>query len=319
MRCKICKNSHQNSTYEAREMMYGFRDKFTYLECQQCGCVQIVEIPSDMSKYYPASYYSLSISPTELFKNPIKKVAKRLRDSYAILNKGIIGMFFFDRYPEYILQSLSKTKITRSSRILDVGCGSGSLLYSLKNAGFHRVLGIDPYIENELQYKNGLMIMRQSIHQVTGEWDLIMFHHSFEHVPDPLETLRVCSTLLANEGVCLIRMPTVSSFAWRHYRTNWVQLDAPRHFFLHSTESIKLLSSRAGLQVAHISYDSTELQFWGSEQYTRDIPLESERSYHKNPSESIFSTSEIRAFTKKARQLNLQNNGDQAAYYLTKV
>jgi len=34
-------------------------------------------------------------------------------------------------------------------------------------------------------------------------------------------------------GWCVIRIPTVSSFAWEHYREQWVQLDAPRHFFLH--------------------------------------------------------------------------------------
>jgi len=32
-----------------REMMYGFRDEFIYIECSECGCLQIAEIPEDIS------------------------------------------------------------------------------------------------------------------------------------------------------------------------------------------------------------------------------------------------------------------------------
>jgi hypothetical protein len=135
-------------------------------------------------------------------------------------------------------------------------------------------------------------------------------------VADPLETLQSASRLLSKAGVCLIRIPTVSSYAWKHYGADWVQLDAPRHFFLHSTESLEILSERAGLKVVDVVYDSEGFQFWGSEQYRRNIPLLSPQSYMTNPSRSIFSDSQIREFEDRAQQLNLEKQGDQAAFYL---
>lgn len=57
--CNICGNDKGNRQHEAREMAFGLRDKFTYLECGSCGCLQLLNIPADMSRYYPGDYYSM--------------------------------------------------------------------------------------------------------------------------------------------------------------------------------------------------------------------------------------------------------------------
>ena len=36
MICKICGNIEENKVFKIREMMFGFRDKFTYFECSKC-------------------------------------------------------------------------------------------------------------------------------------------------------------------------------------------------------------------------------------------------------------------------------------------
>lgn len=312
MKCRVCDNSENNQIYEVQEMMFGYRDKFTYFQCSKCRCLQISEIPADMSKYYPSNYYSFSVSPT----NPIKKLVKKVRDNYAVSNKGFIGKLIFTKFPNETLRSLSSVQLTKNSSILDVGCGSGSLIQFLREFGFQNLLGIDPYIQEDIEYAGGVKILKKTIHNLEGKWDLIMFHHSFEHIPDPLETLQSVSRLLSKRGVCLIRIPTVSSYAWEHYRVNWVQLDAPRHFFLHSIESIKMLAEKTNLNLEKIVYDSTAFQFWGSEQYLKGIPLISEQSYNIAPSNSIFSTAEIKIFKQKTKKLNIENRGDQAAFYL---
>jgi len=153
------------------------------------------------------------------------------------------------------------------------------------------------------------------IQKVEGSWDLILFHHSLEHMPDQLETLKAASKLLTRNGVCLANLPTVSSYAWKKYRTSWVQLDAPRHFFLHSVKSLSILAEQAKLSLKGFFYNSTAFQFWGSEQYLKGVPLCSRRSYLENPSNSIFSRSQIKAFERKAKELNLIGQGDAAAFY----
>lgn len=55
---RICSNTESNRALIVREMMYGFGDTFEYIECAQCGCLQIREIPDDLSKYYPENYWA---------------------------------------------------------------------------------------------------------------------------------------------------------------------------------------------------------------------------------------------------------------------
>lgn len=325
MKCKIC-NSDKHNSYEAREMMFGLRDKFVYLECLECGCLQIAQIPADLSKYYPEEYYSFSssISKISAQKNTIKKFFKTRRDNFILFKKDWIGRIVNSFYPnDYLAGRFPGMddifSLKKSTKILDVGCGNGLLVYFLKECGLEKCLGVDPYIQKDTTYDNGLKILKKTIHELHQEFDLIMLHHSFEHVSDPLETLRSVQRLLSKEGICLIRIPTVSSYAWKHYRGNWVQLDAPRHLFLHSVQSMKLLAQKADLRLVKVCYDSTDFQFWGSEQYVKDIPLYADNSYFKNTKNSMFSEQEIRNFKKRARRLNEENQGDAAAFYFQKV
>jgi SAM-dependent methyltransferase len=281
-----------------------------------------LEIPANISKYYPSEYYSfsqnqLTRSSSKPAKSRFEEFLEKRRNTYALFDRGIIGKLLNWRFPpDEKLRSLSRVALTEESKILDVGCGSGSLLYSLKQIGFKNLLGIDKFIKEDMVYTNGLRIQKGELQNITGKWDLVMFNHSFEHMSDQLATLQTASKLLTRVGVCLINMPTVSSYAWKIYNTNWVQLDAPRHYFLHSVSSLRLLAEKAGLILKEVFYNSTAFQFWGSEQYLKGIPLRSARSYTENPSNSIFTASQIRRFEQKAKELNLKNQGDMAAFYL---
>lgn len=310
MKCAICDNQYNNRSYQVKEMMFGLGDIFTYFECLDCGCLQIAEIPANMRKYYPSNYYSF-LNPSNYLENPLIKILKRFRNSYAIFGKGLIGKLSFNIAPNLSLQSLIKANLSKTSRILDVGCGSGTLLNDLKNLGFDNLSGIDLYIDDDIKYDKGLTVLKKSIFDIDGQFDLIMFHHCFEHISNPSETLESVSKLLNKDGLCLIRIPTVSSYAWKFYKNNWVQLDAPRHFFLFSIESIKLLAEKTGFEIVDISYDSTEFQFLGSEWYLKNLPL-------INFSKSIFAHNKIKKFKKKAKELNEQKQGDQIAIYLKK-
>jgi hypothetical protein len=93
-------------------------------------------------------------------------------------------------------------------------------------------------------------------------------------------------------------------------------LDAPRHFYLHSEKSIAVAAEKAGLKIINSCRDSWDFQFWGSEQYIKNIPLKSQNSYSRAPKRSMFSKEDISSFTKKARELNELNMGDQAIFYL---
>lgn len=310
MVCRICGNSTKNAIYSVPEMMFGYRDRFDYFQCSSCKCLQIAEVPADMSKYYPPHYYSFTPKQRRFQKNPVDRALRRLKDHYTVFSHGILGSLISAISPNKKLAPLSKVGLSRDSRILDVGCGDGWRLYALREIGFRNVLGVDPYLHEDIRYENGLRVLKQSVYDVTGEWDLIMYHHSFEHVPDPVENLRAASKLLRAGGCCLVRVPTVSSYAWEQYRENWVQLDAPRHYTLPSLESMNVLAAKTGFHVQNVVFDSTKDQFQGSELYKRGIPLVTGKN--------IFSANQVRQWKREAKKLNKENRGDQAAFYLIK-
>lgn len=316
-KCRICQNSGNSQLYCVTEMMFGYQDSFTYFQCSNCGCLQISQFPEEISKYYPPNYSSFSQMTKQ--KKFYKLFLKRKLFDYAIFKKDLLGRILAQKYSfDKRLSSLSEININKESSILDVGCGTGKLLLSLKIAGFKKLCGIDPFIANSIIYENNLIIEKKFLHEMDGQWDLIMFHHSFEHIPDPIDTMKCVSRLLSPKGVCLIRIPTTSSYAWEHYKENWVQLDAPRHLFLHSLQSMELVAIAGNLHIEKVIYDSGTFQFWGSEQYLRNIPLLSEQSYLVNAEKSPFSENDIHVFKIKAERLNEEKRGDQAAFYLRK-
>jgi len=316
--CKICDNSIDNTYYKVREMMIGLREEFNYFQCTKCECLQIIDIPVNMDKYYPSNYYSfnqkLLIKDTKL-----KKWIAYHRANYALFNKGIFGMFLNYIHPNPIFRLIAMTNININSKVLDIGCGSGNILYSMKHSGMNNLKGIDPYIKEDIKYDNGLIIEKISINEEKEKWDLIMLHHVLEHMDNQKDVMKSIYDKLLDNGTCIIRIPTVSSYSWNNYKTNWVSLDAPRHFYLHSIKSFKLLVESHGFYIEKIIFDSTSFQFWASEQYIHDIPLMDARSYSEHPNNSIFESKDLAHFEKMSNKLNKDNNGDQFVAYLKKI
>jgi len=316
-RCQICGHADGNQLHVVREMMFGYRDSFEYLECAKCGCLQIKEPPPDLSKYYPDHYYSFR--KPALGRKASRALIKHQRAKYCLSGRGWIGLALSKviGVPGYY-EWLKRAKVTFDSAILDVGCGMGQLLLMLREEGFSNLVGVDPLVVEDIAYDNGVKILKRDLAAIEQQFDLIMLHHSFEHMPQPWLILKELYRLLKPDRYLLIRVP-VASFAWRHYGVNWMQLDAPRHLFLHTTKSVQLLADQAGFQVMEVIFDSTDLQFWASEQYLKDIPFRDQRSYYENPRRSIFSKEQIEAFQARAVELNNNHDGDQAAFYLYKA
>lgn len=316
--CKIC--GHQNEQtilFKVKEMMYGKRDEFDYFQCTHCECLQICEFPSNISSYYPANYYSFSPYDGKRFKGFIGHI-NRSKYSANIFRKTLFQKFIYRILPLSKFDFLLGLKINLESNILEVGCGNGNrLLYPLAELNFKNIMGCDPFIADSINYPNELIILKVDIFGISKKWDIIIYDHAFEHIENPQENLNQVSKLLNPDGICILRIPTVPCYAWSHYKTNWVQLDAPRHCFLHSPKSIEHLASKAGLKLDNIQYDSTHFQFTGSEKYITNIALLTARA--KGFIEFIKRKKKKLSYIKLAKKLNRESQGDQAVFYLSKT
>jgi SAM-dependent methyltransferase len=255
-----------------------------------------------MEAFYPKKYYAFgNLIQSTGFKNFLKILRKKIFD---------YGLWFFN-YPEYYgwLEPLGMSK---DKTIADIGCGNGQLVYEMWCSGYKNLSGFDPYLPKEISLQ-GLFLQKKDVTDVTGTYDYIMLHHSFEHMKSPLETMNKLSKLLNPRGKLLIRVPVTDAEVWEKEGINWFQLDAPRHFFIPSKKAMLILAERSGLKLSKVIFDSNENQFIITDMYRAG------KSYKDIQSGEWARSGSKMKLRQKAQILNRKQKGDQACFYFEKA
>jgi SAM-dependent methyltransferase len=300
----------------SKEMMFGLREPFRYRECRRCGCLQLVDVPDDLGKYYPPDYYSLKIAEP-LVDRPAAAFVRRVRAEVALrLPESVVERLVAqDRLPE-LFRWVCGLGLRTTSSIADVGSGGGEILLAFARQGFTNLVGFDRFLDSDHVIAGSIPLLRTDIDSDGKRYDLIMLHHSFEHMPDPRGTLRRLVSCLKPGGRLLIRVPVADSWAFEHYGADWVQLDPPRHLFVHTEASMRILANECGLEVVRSFRDGYGLQFWGSELYQRDIPLRQGSTSPPDRAREVLGEAALSDFDRRAKELNAAGTGDSGGVVL---
>lgn len=257
--CKICKCKDDHPTYIGQEIRLGLGDTFSYFCCNNCGCLQIEDIPQNMQKYYE-NYYSVEQRNEKAYW--LKNFIRRQLFAYRLNGKGNLGKiaakcsqdYFFNEAFEWIVPEM----FNFNSSILDVGAGYGRLLQKMSHSGFSDTHGIDPFIENDLEYKIGkrtLRIEKKDVYELNRQYDVIMLHHVLEHIPDQNTVFEHLVKRMHSQSKLIVVIPMMSEYIWHHLGMNGFQLaDVPRHFYIHTQKSLSFLSEKHGLQLISDKY-----------------------------------------------------------------
>ena len=321
MRCRACgANESRLGGLALKEMMYGSREEFAYARCGACGCLQIVDIPADLGRFYPPGYYSQRPRAEPAEKGRLRRwlvafVGRSLALqpesllSFALRRIGLVPADF-DTIGSYLTRSaLPHADVG----VLDVGCGSSPhRLTAMRRCGFSHVMGLDPFIEADTLFY-GVPVKKCMLDDMNGEFGLVMFHHSLEHMPDPFGALRKAYQLLMPGGCCLIRVPVMDTYFWRRYGPNWVELDAPRHLHLFSVGAIGAMAERAGFDVVHTEFDSELWEIESSEAYEAGVALVDQVA-PTNPSPEV--RARRKTLLAKLARLNALGDAGRACFYL---
>ncbi len=104
-----------------------------------------------------------------------------------------------------------------SSRVLDVGCGSGGLAPHLREQGAAYIAGIEPRMdlagvaaERLDDVFVGTVEEALASHLKESRWDLIVLADVLEHLVDPWAAMTGLGGLLSAGGMILVSVPNVS-------------------------------------------------------------------------------------------------------------
>ncbi len=305
--CDICNYKGKMKRFEAVDCNENLSDKvYTYFSCPDCGTMRLAS-PLGGRMEYASNYGSF----VHIKKKSINNSLRVKCDLYNLTGKGMLGRLYSHFImPQPYMRVIRKTA-SRHHKILDIGCGDGYLLNLLADLGYKNLTGIDLYIPDELAGDNGKFILKKgTIEDAENScFDLIISHHSFEHMEKPVYTMQQMSSKLKNNGSMILSIPIAGSHLFKRYGANWHQLDAPRHKYIHSVIGIDTIAGRAGLKIADIIYDTNSFSYFHSEKLARHYSLKSVKNMMNLPAK----------YHLMSQRDNRNHLSDQATFILKKI
>ncbi len=163
-------------------------------------------------------------------------------------------------------------------RLLDYGCGGGSILFELQKLGWDcEGYDIGPAALASSRAL-GLKVTSDLAALGTGRFDAVTMSHVIEHLGDPLDTLRGIGPLLAPGGRLFITTPNTASLRARlsapllSTRLNFDERYRafPIHLFYYTPRTLPAMIAKAGFEMHGLVTYGVGLENLVIREYSRD-------------------------------------------------
>ncbi|HEX4997912.1 MAG TPA: class I SAM-dependent methyltransferase [Terriglobia bacterium] len=140
-------------------------------------------------------------------------------------------------------------------RVLEIGCGPGTLLAGLKRRGFE-VMGQDYSSEAARLAEKifGIQVRVAAIRDLPN-WscDAIVLRHVIEHSPTAWQDLLDAAAMLGPKGLLLVVTPNLDSLVAEFIGASWEWFVPPAHLFYFSPRSLSAFAAQAGLAICQMT------------------------------------------------------------------
>ena len=245
--CPLCLSQDIHDT-NLRALDYTSRRLHLVYECATCTGRFVADRPEHISKVEEQTAAAFA-SPERVAEQRAHFAWKRIFDD--------------NDYPYSLIPLIERW--APSKRVLDLGCGASQLLPLLMRRGFD-VVGFegDP-ARAQVARENGVTIVSgdwRNIATIVGgnRFDCIVSDQVFEHMLDPVGTLRALKPALTDNGVVIFRFPNEGSWR-RKAELAWVRLrrrNRPLSYFVDHWNYFNARAARACFSTA--GYDVLRLK-----------------------------------------------------------
>ena len=138
---------------------------------------------------------------------------------------------------------LFQPEIAPTDAVLEWGCGSGWNLAALQ-AGRRVGMDVEPALQDAVE-RAGAEFVGTTRTLLDASFDVVISHHSLEHVPDPLAALDELHRLLRPGARLLLAVPYENERAQRRYDP----AEPNHHLFAWNPQTLGNLVALAGLKI----------------------------------------------------------------------
>jgi len=235
--CPLDPGAADEPVMSGRDRLNGVEGEFCVVRCSVCGLLRTNPRPtaSGMAAYYPDHY--APYLGTKTSANPPPKAAWR-------------------RHARRLLEpNTHRLPPLPPGRVLELGCASGAFLRGLVGSGWQGV-GIEyssSAAENARQA--GLEVHTGSVEtapEPAAPYDLVVAWMVFEHLHDPLGTLKLLHRWSRPGAWLALSVPNAGSLEFSLFRQHWYALQLPTHLFHYTPTTLRAVLAQGGWRVQQI-------------------------------------------------------------------
>lgn len=258
--CDTCGAAGAPLYVDLEDRLFGIPGRWSLLRCERCALVWLTPRPeaSDIAQLY-AGYHTHDDEPPP---GALQRAVRRGIPA-ALLGYGGAGpasrlLARIGPLREAGLRSALGLPAEARGRLLDVGCGAGFFLATMRDLGWE-VSGSEidaEAAERARQRLGGATIHEGAVEDLelpAGRYQAVSLVHVVEHLLEPAATLRHCARLLAPGGLLALVTPNAASLGSREFGADWRGWEPPRHIRVYEPASLRALVESAGLRVREAS------------------------------------------------------------------
>lgn len=234
MKCKVCDFSSFEKFFIVNPQ--NSNELFTYYFCKNCTTGYLFDVDkTNLKQNYDEDY------------NEYQDLVENKKNIF----KSLLEFLYFPR-DTYVKNHSKKS----SKNILDIGCGNGSFLYSVKNY-FNDLYGSDynKTALNEAKRKiKYLNILPEDLGGVDTVFDVITMWHVLEHIDEPKIFISTIKNLMNYNSKLILEVPNSNSWNLRVFKKNYQWISLPEHLFFYNERSLKELFKGLGFEIISIEY-----------------------------------------------------------------
>lgn len=209
--------------------------------CRRCGLVQMYERfeRNSLNRYYTSGHY--------------QAVCMGGLDDYThfVLEKEIQALYFINLLKKYC-NICGEIYNPSNKKILEIGCGSGGILYSLKQEGY-RVEGydLDEYrINYGKQYIDELICADALDNHIEYLGvDYVLMSNVLEHIDDPKSLLRDLSVRISEKAKIIIDVPNYEFLCDYSNNIRFLHIS---HIWYFSPITLERLLRECGFKIVYV-------------------------------------------------------------------